>query len=477
MADDQPNPASEQPGDQPNPAQAAPFDASKAHHASPKLRPVRPVPVNHEGKQLMGLRDPSMITERMVVTAPIAQFVLGHMDGQTPIDGIVEKARHQAEQQNVPAEVVQQITGDPIKTLVGQLDAAGMLEGPVFDGMLQKLRDDYDSTDTLPPSTTAEIVETMGKQEAGEDASEDAVLEAGRRKLAEAFDQMIDKILENAQDPSFDNVPRAAFVPNIDYQRGWINFAAVYGRMRVCDRPDRVVVIAPNNFGRATGVTACDKAFASPFGTCPLASDLLDAVRSNLGEADAQKLLRDRYDHEREAGIELQIPWIRHVFGGHEAPDGPPVLGVLVHDVLRNNGAALDENGLGLDPFIDALKDAIDTLGGNTLVVCATSLSHVGPAFGDQVKLGQDDPQAEQARNRIVETDRNLLKSFGEGKFDELMNQLSWTKNATRWPGTGAMIATGRAVGAESVQLLNYSGAADNQGMSMISTFSAVVKC
>jgi AmmeMemoRadiSam system protein B len=408
------------------------------------------------------------------VTAPLAQFALGHMDGETPIPDIVDKARNQARQQNVPDEVVEKITDEPIKALVGQLDAAGMLEGPVFDEMLTKLRDDFDSSDNLPPSATAEMVEQMGKQEAGDDASEDAVMETGRRKLAEAFDQMIDKVLENADDPSFDALPRAAFVPNLDYQRGWINFAAAYGRMRVCDRPDRVVVLAPNTFGRASGVTGCDKGFESPLGTCPLDRELLDAVTAELGDENARKFLAERFDHEREASIELQIPWLRHVFAG-DSGEGPKVLGVLVHDALKNNGEALDAEGLGLEPFVAALRAALEKVGGNTLVVCSTSLSHVGPAFGDQMKLAQDDPQAEQARNRVVETDRNLLKSFGEGKFDELMNQMSWTKNATRWPGTGAMVAAAKAVDADAVRLLNYSAAADKQGMSLVSTFSAVV--
>jgi len=469
----------QQGGQQPGGAgPAVDFDPSAEHHIRPKLRPVRPMPINHEGKQVLGLRDAQMISEQMVVTGPLAQFLLGHMDGQTDLQGIIAKGKQQAQQQNVPAQAVEQLTEQPLKTLIGQLDAAGMLEGPRFDSLLEDLRQQFDSTDILPPSATAEMADALAKQDLGEgfdSASDEVKQEAGSRKLAEALDQMIEKGLENAEDPSWDALPRAVFVPQMDYQRGWLNYAAVYGRMRVCDKPDRVVVIGSNNFGRGKGVVGCDKGFGSPLGDLQLDDAFLETLKSSLGPDDAKKLMAEKYDHEREAAIEMQVPWLRHVFADRETGDAPKIAAFLVHDYLRNNGEPYDDTGLGAQPFIDALRQAIEQSPGKTLVIGAAELAHVGPAFGDQVRLVQGDQQADEFRKRVVEQDRNLLQTFGEGKVDEMTNQLAWSQNANRWSSVGPMVVTLDAVGRGEVKLLNYMGASDQQGMTMTTSFAGVV--
>jgi AmmeMemoRadiSam system protein B len=456
---------------------AVAFDESAPHHTSPKLRPVRPMPLQHDGKQVLGLRDAQMISQQMVVTGLIAQFLLGHMDGNNSIDDIVDKARKQAKENNVPDQAVQQITPEPVKQLVGQLDGAGMLEGPRFEDLLADLRRQFDSSDTLPPSTTADIADALAKQDLGEGfetASDEVKQEAGSRKLAETFDQMIEKALEKADDPSWDALPAVVYTPQQDYQRGWLNYASVYGRMRVCDRPDRIVILGTNNFGRGTGVVGCDKGFGSPLGNCPLDADFLATVKANLGEENAAKLMAEKYDHEREGSIEVQIPWIRHVFGGATSEEGPKVCAFLVHSYLQNQGKAYNENGLDLEPFVEALKAAIENTPGTTLVVCTNELSHVGPAFGDKVQLTQENPQADEFRKQVVHTDQNLLKSYAAGNIDEMLNQIQWSQNGTRWSSLGPMIVARKLAGDREVKLLNYMGASDQQGMTMITTFAGV---
>src|SRR5690606_2106930 len=121
-------------------------------------------------------------------------------------------------------------------------------------------------------------------------------------------------------------LPRAVIAPHIDYPRGWLNYATVWGRLRIVDRPDRVVILGTNHFGMGTGVTACDKGFSTPLGACPADHRLLDALRDRLGADGAERLLANRYDHEREHSIELQIPWVQHCLGMDDAGNFVPVL-------------------------------------------------------------------------------------------------------------------------------------------------------
>ncbi|RMH10487.1 MAG: AmmeMemoRadiSam system protein B [Planctomycetota bacterium] len=441
--------------------QAPPYDASLPHHLHAKLRRVRGFPIpaqTPDGKQqmLLGLADAQQISERMVATVPAAQQILPLLDGQhTP--------------EEIAAKIGKGLSSEFVENLIAQLDHAGLLHGPVFDAMLAKMREDFDSLDHLPPGSTAQVAEALAAQSLGQDADEKARLEAAPDKLREAMDQWIDQALAKAENPSFDRLPRAIVAPHIDYPRGWINYGAIWGRLRVCDRPDRVVILGTNHFGQATGVAGCDKGYETPLGLCPLDRALVDVLCAKLGEEDSAKLFEHRFDHEREHSIELQIPWVQHCLGKDDAGNYCPVFGVLVHDPAINNGESYDGRGLGLEPFVAAMKQALAELGGRTLVVSSADLSHVGPAFGDQRKLAGDDEEAVAFRNKVAAHDREMLKYVTENRPGDLVSSMAWQQNPTRWCSTGSLVATLQIVEPTKVELLSYAAAMDQQGASMVS--------
>lgn len=459
-----------QPEGTPEGAQVAPFDASAAHHTTPRLRKVQPVPLQQEGKQLLGLRDATQISQRTVVTTPLAQFALAHMNGENDLDAIVTRAREQATAAKVPEQAVGSIERAPIEQLVAQLDAAGMLEGPTFEAMNTDLREQFDKSDILPPSATADFADALAKQELGDDASQEQMDEIGETKLRELLDKFMEKALENADNPSFDALPKAIVAPYIDYGRGWMNYGAVYGRLRVVDRPDRVIVLGVNHFGQATGVTGCDKGYETPLGVSQLDSEFLELVKQELGEEDAQKFMRERFDHEREGSIELQLPWIQHTMRDPNSGESPKVLGVLIHDVLKNHTNGYDNTGLGLEPFVKAIHRAIEKAPGKTLIVIAANLSHVGPAFGDKVKLVGEEKEATEARNRVLNHDKTMLDMVAKNKPNDLITSMMWQKNPTRWGSIGTMVAGLRLAESDDIKVLNYAGIGDQQGMAFVTT-------
>jgi predicted class III extradiol MEMO1 family dioxygenase len=477
---------------QPQQTPPPPFDPGKPHHAKPKLRRLQPFPVKVQDQTAMGLRDASQISNRVVVTAPIAQFILPHMDGSASVDTIVDKAAAQAKQSNVPDQAVAQIKPEPVQQLISQLDDAGLLEGPRFEELVEQMQREFDQTDILPPAVTADFADALVKQQEAQaqgltdaDAQkvqvDDATLkQRGPAAMREHFDKFIDKALEQADDPALDALPKAVFVPHSDYARAWPIYASAYGRMRVVDAPDRVVVLGVNHFGRGTGVVGCDKGMASPLGSSPADTAFIDSVKANLGD-QADALFEHKYDHEREFSIEMQMPWIHHVFGGGDKAGeegesaAPKLAAFLVHDPLRNNGESYDGQGLALEPFIAALKAAIDAAPGTTLVIASAELSHMGPAYGDRVQqLTGDSLEAKQLRESMVQTDRQLLELVREGKPDELMTTMQWQQNATRWSGTGPIVAALKATGVSEVKLLQYAASADQQGMTLVSGFAGV---
>jgi predicted class III extradiol MEMO1 family dioxygenase len=289
------------------------------------------------------------------------------------------------------------------------------------------------------------------------------------------MDKWIDESLKNADTPSLETLPAGIIAPHLDYVRGWMNYAHIYGRMRVVDRPDRVIILGTNHFGMSTGVCGCDKGYETPLGTCQLDAQLLESLGNALGQEESQKMLANRFDHENEHSIELHIPWIQHVFGKDDAGNYPKVFAALIHDPTVNNGESYDGNGLALDPFVEALKSAIDTVGGKTLIVSSADLSHVGPAFGDQQSLAGEEEQAVQFRSKVASHDQEMLKLIAEKKIDDLIGNMAWQQNPTRWCSIGNISAMMRTINPSQVDILNYAATMDPQGTAFVSSASVAV--
>ena len=456
------------------------FDPDKPHHAMPKIRGTiagSPVGVQTPNGQqsMLALGDRSQVVDRPVVTSPLAQFMLPHMNGERGPAQIAEAAREQATKANLPEAAVQHLTEENVRLLIAQLDGAGLLHGPTFDAILEAMHAEYDKTDYLPPASTANLADALVIQEFGAETTDEQKAEHGPGRLRDSIDRWMDEALKKADDPSFDALPKAVFAPHTDYFRGWHNYGAVYGRMRVVDRPDRVIVLGTNNFGFGTGVVGCDKSFRTPLGDVARDGAFADLLDRHLGEENAALLYGHRFDHEREPSVELQLPWIQRIFGGTDGAECPPVFAALVHDPARNNGESYDGKGLSLFPFVDAMKAAIAEAPGRTLVVCSANLSHIGPAFGDRIALSGDTDDAKQNRQKVFDHDKEMLQLIGEGKAEELVASIAWQQNPTRWNSTGPIVAAMKVVDAGSVRLLNYAAAADNQGQALISSFAGVV--
>lgn len=418
-----------------------------------------------DGQQqvLLGLADAQQISDKIVATHPAVQHVLPLMDGSRDLDQIV-------------AEVGRGLERKTLESIVAQLDGAALLFGPPFEAIETKMKADFDSADNLPPAGSAQFMEALAKQKLGEDATEQQISEQGPALMGELFDQWIDKALENADNPSFDALPRGVVVPGNDYSRSWINYAAVWGRLRVVDRPDRVVILGTNHFGSATGVCGCDKGFETPLGLCPLDQTFMRALEGRLGDENKARLFAHRFDHEREHSVELQIPWIQHCLGAGEDGSFVPVFGVLVHDPVRNSGESYDGAGLDLEPFVEAMKGALEDAPGKTLLVASADLSHVGPMFGDQQPLAGDTQEATDARNQVARQDQDLLKQLAEGRPDDLVSSLAWSQNASRWSSTGALVAMSKILGSPEATLLNYAASLDPQGSAMLTNAALVVQ-
>lgn len=457
------------------PAPHAPkFDRNAPHQQKPKVRPLRGFPIqakNQKGEPqtLMGLADIRQISDRVVVTAPAMQVVVPKMDGTRDLDQIIH-------------EVKQGLTRQILENFVAQLDEAGLIDGPNFAAMRDRMHAEYDAQTILPPASTAAFAEQLLLAESGQqrppasptrppgwDEQPAEHREKAAAKVREVFGKFIQEAEPRMPVKTYESLPKAIVAPHLDYGRGWINYASAWAPLRGLDAPDRVIILGTNHFGEGTGVVGCDKGYVTPLGKSELDTQVADRLKAALGDG----LFAHRFDHEREHSIELQVAWLQYIFG-----EKPRVFAALVHDPCVNNGESYDGRGVALEPFVAALKDMISgpsALPGRTLIVASADLSHCGPAFGDRQPLAGEAPEVITARNRILQHDQEMLKLFAANKPSELVASLSWQQNPTRWCSVGNLVATLLATQPGEVKMLNYGAAMDPQGTTFVSSASAVL--
>jgi AmmeMemoRadiSam system protein B len=385
------------------------------HLRRPHVRPLQPVPLVKEGKHFVALRDPCMLcAQTMVVPLQVMQ-VVQHFRGDRPIDQIAQQISS---------------TVENVLELVKGMDQLGLLWGPTFEGLEDQMRQRVRQDGAFPIGASASL---------GADA------DACRAAIEEYFDQ--------TEDPELDAVPSAIVAPHLDYQRGWPNYAAAYCSLRQTSPPDRVVVLGTNHFGIGDGVVLTEFGFQSPLGKCAPDSRVVEQIVGKLG----RPAIVDQLDHLGEHSVQLHLPWLQYCFGN------VPVVAALVPDPFST---LIAEDGQRTTPqqFVESLREALDDAGGRTFFVASSDLSHVGPQFGEPR------PVDERRRFDVERHDREMMSKFITGDPDEFLAAFQWNKNPTRWCSIGNMTALLRLVQPNSVELIDYRQAYDEQGMAMVTS-------
>lgn len=391
------------------------------HVLRPHLRPIQPIPVKKDDQPFVALRDPNMLTQQTMVVAPSAFQVIQLFRG--------EKTVHElAEQIKSPVE--------PLVQLAQKLDEMGLIWGPTAERLEGELKAKLAERGAFPIGAAGSLGQT-----------------------ADDCRQAIDHWFQQSEDPEVDDMDiRAVIAPHLDYQRGWPNYAAAYYGLRNAPTPDRVVVLGTNHFGIGDGVVVSEYGFDTPLGRVASDTAVISALKTELGDA----LTVDQIDHMGEHSIQLQLPWLQHLFGD------VPVIAALVPDPLT---PLIEDDGarVGWEPFTEGLRKVLDEAGGRSLIVSSADLSHVGPQFGEPR------PVDAQRRTDVERHDREMMERYLSGDVKDFLDAMRWSKNPTRWCSIGSMSTTLAASGAGSVELIDYRQAIDEQGLAMVSSCAMVL--
>jgi AmmeMemoRadiSam system protein B len=392
-----------------------PSDPLPSHILRPHLRPIQPVPVTKDGRQLVALRDPSMLVQQtMVVPVPV-MGILQHFQGKHTLEELAERTGGSLEQ---------------LTELVQSLDRLGLLWGPTFEQMESARWEKLQAEGAFP---------VRGSSMLGENESD------CRAALEEYF--------QETEDPELEGPVIGIVAPHLDYERGWPNYAAAYYNVRETKPPDRVVILGTNHAGLGDGVVLSELGFDTPLGRCPTDGAITDRLLEKLG----RPIIADQLDHLAEHSIELQLPWIQYCFGS------VPIVAALIPDPLVEM-IADDGQRVSLEPFVAVLSETLAEVGGETFYVASSDLSHVGPQFGEPR------PVDDQRRLDVERHDRDMMSKFIAGDPEEFLSALRWNKNPTRWCSIGNMTALLMLAQPHAVELIDYRQAYDERGAALVSS-------
>ncbi len=384
---------------------------------TPRLRPIEAFPVEERGERLLVVHDPVGLAAGSLVVPPAAAVLLTLMDGHRNQEEIVRAFERRTGERLDLAD---------LDRMVQQLEEARFLDSPGFAAWFEGLVRDYRAGDARVSGDAHSF---------GADG--------------DGLPEFLDRILGGDQRATPRRGRLAGLVaPHLDYPRGMPCYAEAYGLLRSSPRPERVVILGTNHFGRATSCVATGKDFLTPLGRTATDRAFIELLDARL-DAD---LCHHEFDHQREHSIELQVLMLQHLLG----PDRFSIVPVLCHDPCGPNGTApYDGNGVDLRAFGEALGELVRADATPTLIIAGADFSHIGQRFGDHRDLDASFLGEVESRDRAA---LHALESFGPDAF---VDNLRAHDNSSRVCSAGCIFALTTALPDARRELLRYHQAAD----------------
>jgi AmmeMemoRadiSam system protein B len=389
----------------------------------PQLRPLRGYRVEHEGRAFVAFDDSLHVADpSALVPMEIAQYVLVHFDGRRTLPEI---------QAQVLRATGQLLPTDNLVTLVAQLDAAMILDGPTFAAFHDGYRQER-----VRPAALA------GRSYAGTER-------ALKAQLARFFAHDDGAGLPDGQlraDPAHPRL-RGVLSPHIDFTRGGPVYTWSYRELIERSDADVFVILGvAHSLCRQRFSLTC-KDFETPLGLARTDRSYVDKVAALAGE----HFFDDELAHRPEHSIEFQVVFLQYLLEGRRDFSIVPILAGSFHDLMERGIDPIDDPEVRR--FVEALRAAETASGKKVVYIGGIDLGHVGPEFGDPDQL--DATTLDQLRA----FDSAMLDHAAAGDAASWFAKASLVGNRWRICGLAATYTMLHAMGPARGRLLRYDQA------------------
>ncbi|MBM3948360.1 MAG: AmmeMemoRadiSam system protein B [SAR202 cluster bacterium] len=361
----------------------------------PKLRPVDPKWIEHEGRHYLYLRDPLSLAQEAVLVPKLLVPLLGLCDGTRDLDAI---------RAGLALRTGFPLPSQHVRDFVEQLDSALLLENGSFRSAVQRALAGYRAAPYRPMS----LAGTVYPADPAEFTAAIAAYCAGTPPA------------DTSGRPSGDLV--GVVTPHIDYQRGSKTYASVWQAAAPDLRDvELAIVFGTDHTGSLGSLTLTQQSYATPFGVLPTERGVVNDLAKMLGDSRA---FGEEFHHSSEHSIELAAAWLHHAIGGRECPVVPILCGSFHHFVSDGAKPQQDEQAEAALAHLRGLMAQR-----RTVVIAAGDLAHVGLAFGDPVAVDI------AGKARLAERDAKTLDAVCAGDAEGVLAQSRAEGDARRLCG------------------------------------------
>jgi len=402
----------------------------------PKMRSVDIFPAEVSGQKVICLRDPLNLSGKVLFIPYPTFFILSLFDGQHSLVDI------QAEFMRRFGELLYR---EKIQELVSQLDEHFLLDSERFREAEQKMIEAFKRSSIRPLAL------------AGESYEEDP--------------QKLKKTIESYfSEPEGPGMPRAgngsgyligAIAPHIDYRRGGSCYAWAHRAIQESSPADLFLILGTAHSPMKRPFALTRKHFQTPWGPVETDREFLAKIESH-GPMDWYE---DEFAHKAEHSIELQLIFLRALWGRKTPFQIVPILCGSFHEAILRNGSPQDIPGVA--PFIEALKASMVKSEKRVCVLASADLAHVGLRFGDP------EPPNRFTLQNLAEEDRRLLEYAERVDAEGFYRTVLREKDRRRVCGLAPIYVLLHLVEGTKGKLLKYSQSMDAPSQSVV-TFASL---
>ncbi|MEK7476787.1 MAG: AmmeMemoRadiSam system protein B [Candidatus Coatesbacteria bacterium] len=339
------------------------------------LRRVDAYPVEVEGEEYIALRDPEGVVEDVMLLSPAAFLIASMLDGTATVtDMRATYAR---------AFDGRMVEEHEIRKVIAELDLRGFLDTPGFRLKRAEARRRWGDLPVRPashaggayPDDPRELAAYLGGF---------FTAEGGPGLLAGATPR---------------RAPRGLVAPHIDFQRGGLAYAHAHRTHREEPLPDLVIVLGVVHSAPPVPFIVTDKAFQTPLGVVSADREAVAAISAGCGGWAREEEIAHRSEHS----IEFQLVWLQATHPGQDFTIVPVLCSAFEQFCGEHSPQSDERIARGLESLAGVLR------GRRALVIASVDFSHVGPKFGDDIRLD------ESVAAGVEESDRALLAPLCAG--------------------------------------------------------------
>ena len=401
----------------------------------PKLNPIEAFPVEHEGQELICLRDPYSISDKVLYVSPETLYILGMFDGEHSVSDIRDE---------ILSKFGQSIETGDIERLIDQMDEALFLASDRFTKFKNDLESSFlDSQQRAPNHAGLSYPDDPGE-------------------LQGWISEFMDKAEQSkAYEPSSGKI-RGIISPHIDFTRGGESYAKAYRELEPESNAETYIIFGTSHYAEVDNpFILTKKDFDTPFGRAETDREIVD----RLSESCPWDLFYGEISHRTEHSIEFQVAFLQYFLrGGGKFKILPVLCNSFYKLVDLGKSPSEDER---VQKFLESIGEIVSELGDRVFVIAGADMAHVGPKFGDSEPVS--DSTLSLIRERDLISLEHCVNLDPEGFYHSVEKEKDWRKIC----GLSPIYALLRTLEVNRGELLDYDQALEPDTGSVVSFASA----